>query len=193
MIASSVSPFNQRNSWVFDPRANLPLRQNSLWKLESGAVRTITWLEDGTLVTLGLWGHGEFVGKALARVQPYQIECLTQVKATLIPLTESLQLTELLLAHIQQMQELTVIRGHKKTDIMLIKLLSWLGQKFGREAQTGQLIDLRLTHQDIADILGSTRVTITRILSQLEQQGIIARYPLHRIILREEAIWHYEI
>jgi len=41
--------------------------------------------------------------------------------------------------------------------------------------------------------LGATRVTVTRTLNQLEQQGLIERLPLQRIILREEEVWHYEI
>lgn len=76
---------------------------------------------------------------------------------------------------------------------MLLNLLNWLAQKFGKETNHGQLIDLRLTHQDIADILGSTRVTITRLLSQIQQQGLIDRFALHRIVLHEEVAWHYEI
>lgn len=76
---------------------------------------------------------------------------------------------------------------------MLVKLLTLLSQKFGREVEQGLLIDLRLTHQDIAELLGSTRVTVTRILRQLEQQGLIQRFLLHRILLREEEVWHYEI
>jgi CRP-like cAMP-binding protein len=52
---------------------------------------------------------------------------------------------------------------------------------------------MRLTHEDLAEMLGSTRVTITRILGQFEQEGLIARLSLHRIVLREEEIWYYEI
>jgi CRP-like cAMP-binding protein len=99
----------------------------------------------------------------------------------------------MLISQIQQMNELAVIRSHKTVEMMLIKLLGWLAQKFGREMNKGQLIDVRLTHQDLADLLASSRVTITRTLSQLEQQGIIQRHPLHRILLREEDVWHYEI
>jgi CRP-like cAMP-binding protein len=86
-----------------------------------------------------------------------------------------------------------VIRRYKKTDIMLVKLLTWLAKRFGREIEQGRLIDLRLTHQDLGEILGSTRVTITRTLSQLEQQGFIERFSLSRLVLREEDFWHYEI
>lgn len=182
----------------FNPRANLPLRPNSLWKIESGAVRTLTWLEDGTVVTLGIWGPGDVVGLTLTPSKPYQIECLTKVGAIPIPLIENDQLIKILKAHVQQLEDLTLIRSHKRTEFMLLNLLSWLAEKFGCEVntgelKTGQLIDLRLTHQDIADILGSSRVTITRMLSQFEQQGLINRLPVHRILFCGEAIWDYEI
>ncbi|WP_084782834.1 helix-turn-helix domain-containing protein [Leptolyngbya sp. O-77] len=36
-------------------------------------------------------------------------------------------------------------------------------------------MNLRLTHQDIADALGTTRVTVTRLLSQFEQEMIALR------------------
>lgn len=156
-------------------------------------VRVITWHEDGTLVTLGIWGPGDMISRAFSKIEPYQIECLTAVEAVILPLEGWFPLTDVLLAHIQQAEELTVIRSYKTVEIMLVKLLTWLAKKFGREIETGHLIDLRLTHQDIADMINSTRVTITRILTQLEEQGLIHRLPLHRIVLKEEELWHYEI
>ncbi len=144
-------------------------------------------------MTLGLWGAGEIVGKALAQIDPYQLECLTKVEATRLHIENWQETQAALLAHIQQAGELTLIRSHRRVDMMLLKLLNWLGKKFGRQVEQGQLIDLRLTHQDIADILGSTRVTITRTLNQLEQQGLIRRLSLQRIVLQEEEVWHYEI
>lgn len=177
----------------FTPRSLLPLLANSLWQIEAGVVRTSTWLEDGTMVTLGLWGPDDVVGRPLSRVEPYQIECLMPVTATPISLEISQQTQEALLAHIQQAEELMVIRSHRRVDLMLVQLLTWLAKKFGRVVEQGQLIDLRLTHQDIAEMLGTTRVTITRSLSQLEQQGLIRRLSLHRILLQAEEIWYYEI
>lgn len=177
----------------FAARSLLPLRQDSLWSIESGVVRTLTWLDNDSIATLGLWGPGDIVGRPLSVVEPYQIECLTKVEALALPPDRWHQVTPALLAHIQQAEEFTLIRSYRRIDAMLIKLLGWLAKKFGRAVETGQLIDLRLTHQDLAEILGTTRVTITRTLSQFEQQGIIQRLPLHRIVLKEEERWHYEI
>ena len=179
--------------WMFGPRSILPSKQNHLWKIESGVVRTLTWLEDSTVTALGLWIAGDVVGKPLSSVEPYQIECLTKVEASLVPVDRSHQETAVLLAHIQQLEELAVIRSYKKVDAMLVKLLNWLANKCGREVEKGRLIDLRLTHQDLAEMLSTTRVTITRTLNQLEQQGLIQRLPVGRIVLQEKDIWHYEI
>lgn len=179
--------------WMFDSRANLPHKPNSLWKIDSGVVRGYTWLEDGTVITLGLWSKGEIVSKIFSRIKPYQLECLTEVRASLMPWQNSSENTDLLLGYIQSMQELSIVRSHKTVEAMLLQLFNWLGKKFGKETPKGKLIDLRLTHQDIADILGTTRVTVTRSLMQMEKQGLIERNPLHRFVIREEELWHYEI
>ncbi len=182
-----------QQAWIFENRATLPLREQYVWRIESGVARAITWLEDGTMIILGLWGPGEKVGKLVAHIDPYQIECIGQVKAVSIPLTNPQQVTEILSLNLKQIQELTTIRSYRRVDTMVLKLLEWLGNKFGQTTETGQLIDIRLTHQDIAELLGTTRVTITRNLGQLEKEGVIQRLPLHRLLLKEYDTWHYEI
>ncbi|HEY9625494.1 MAG TPA: Crp/Fnr family transcriptional regulator [Crinalium sp.] len=181
------------NVQSFDCRSLVPLKSGYLWKIEAGIARTMTWLEDGTVLALGLWGPGDVVGSALTKVDPYQVECLTKVNAVLISASQLDQLSDFVLTYAQRSEELMVIRGYKRADIMLLKLLSWLSKRFGREVDQGRLIDLRLTHQDLSELLGITRVTITRVLSQLEQQGYIQRLSLQRIVLQQEEFWHYEI
>jgi CRP-like cAMP-binding protein len=191
MTAFSRTSFSK---WkFFEPRTNLPHQANGLWEIESGIVRGYTWLDDGSIVTLGLWGTGELVSTFFPVIKPYELECLTEVKAVSIPWQNSPEQIRVLLNSLQSTYDLTLIRNYKTTDIMLIKLFTWLSRKNGKKTPNGQLIDIRLTHQDIADILGITRVTVTRSLLQLEKQGLIERNPLHRFILKEEEIWHYEI
>jgi CRP-like cAMP-binding protein len=178
----------------FDRRSHLPLRPNILWQIETGFVRTSTWQEDGTCLTLGLWGSGDIVGKALSKAEPYQIECLTAVEATLLPISHWHQATDALLLHIQRSGELIEILHCKKADSSLLKLLGWLAERFGHQVEQGQLIDLRLTHQDIAELIGLTRVTVTRLLNEFEKQGIIQRVHRQFVVLHDQQpFWHYEI
>lgn len=187
-LTSPVPPVSQ----IFDARASL-LRMDCLWQIEDGLVRTLTWLEDGTLVAMGIWGKGDRIGKPLTKVDPYQIECISRVRAIPLPLSQVEDMDVIVWDHLQQAEALMQIRSYKRIDIMLLKLLTWLSTRFGQDVGTGRLIDLRLTHQDLSELLGATRVTVTRTLNQLEQQGLIERLPLQRIILREEETWHYEI
>jgi CRP-like cAMP-binding protein len=178
---------------LFARRTLVPEEKDNLWRIEKGFVRTYSYLEDGTTITLGVWGKGDIVGKGLSKLELYQIECLTSVKATIIPLQGYDKLTEVLFAHIAQAEELALIRGYKKVEMMLVKLLLWLSKKFGSQVEEGRLIDMYLTHEDLASLLGSTRVTVTRVLGDLEQQGLINRLSLHRIVLKQDEIWYYEI
>jgi CRP/FNR family transcriptional regulator len=48
-----------------------------------------------------------------------------------------------------------------------------LCRDFGVADELGITIDLRLSHQAIAEAIGSTRVTITRLLGDLRQSGLV--------------------
>ncbi len=179
---------------TFTRRSLLPLRRDALWVLETGVVRTVTVFEDGNSVTLGMWGPGDIVGRILANADPYQIECLTPVEAQLLPASRWHEVTEAMISHIQQSGELMEILHCRNAESSLLRLLSWLAKRFGQKVEQGQLIDLRLTHQDIAELIGLTRVTITRLLSDLERQGLIQRRERQFIVLHEQPpFWHYEI
>ena len=192
-IASvSTKTFDETSRHIFSRRSHLANRSNALWRIETGVVRTVTWLEDGTIITLGLWGPGDTIGKPISKCDPFQIECLTKVEAILLSGDRWLN-RDILLNHIQQAESFMVMRGYKRVDFMLYQLLIWLAKRFGSEVEQGHLIDMILTHQDIAEIIGTSRVTVTRTLGHFEQQGLIDRLPLHRIILQASEVWHYEI
>lgn len=167
----------------FKRRESIPLKANTLWQIRVGAVRLSTLSEDGTPVTLGFWGVGDWVGQPLVAIHPCQLECLMGVKAVGYKLEQCRELRHILLAHLHQMQELIRIRQgpiHQR----LRQLLSWLQLKFSCPTEHGQLIQIRLTHQEIADTIGTTRVTVTRLMQNLEQKGEIRYSQRHHIVLQ---------
>ena len=173
------SPLNHR---VFSRRDLIPQRQDVLWRIERGAVRTVTWSEQGTLITLGFWGAGDIVGYPLSRVKPYQIECLTSVETSILPSELWYQALDSMLLHIQQLEEILSIVHRKPVSLRLWQLLVWLGHKFGRDVAHGRLIDLGITHQEMAEVINTTRVSVTRMLQQFEEEGILLRHE-RRLIL----------
>ena len=50
-----------------------------------------------------------------------------------------------------------------------------LGTKFGAQDARGQLLTLKLTHSDLAEIVGASRQRITEQLSEFERTGVIIR------------------
>lgn len=168
---------------AFKRRDLIPLEKSRLWKIDIGVVRTFTWDEEGTTTALGYWGSGDIIGQPLSQIYPYQIECLTAVKARSLP-SGSWHIDEAMLTHIHQLEELLRIIHCKRVECRLLQLLDWLARRFGREVAQGQLIELPLTHQEIAQDIGTTRVTVTRLLSRLQQEGKIVRSRQHFILLR---------
>ena len=88
-----------------------------------------------------------------------------------------------MLFHIQQTEELLNIVHRKPVSLRLWQFLIWLSKKFGRDVEQGQLIDLGITHQEIAEAINTTRVSVTRMLQQFEEEGMLLRHQ-RRFILR---------
>ncbi|WP_413160865.1 Crp/Fnr family transcriptional regulator [Capilliphycus salinus ALCB114379] len=179
----AILPSNAK-SRDFCRRDLIPLWPEALWKIESGIVRTVTWNEEGNQISLGYWGVGDVIGQPLSRLDPFQVECLTPVTVSLIPPQQWSQELDSILSHIQQAQELHSIVQTQSTDLRLLNFLNWLAKKFGNPTEFGLLIDVRLTHLEIADVIGITRVSVTRMMQKLERKGIILRPRRHCIILK---------
>jgi len=71
---------------------------------------------------------------------------------------------------------------------MLLKILA--GEN-GEKTPAGMKINLRLTHQEIADMAGLTRETVTRVLNQWRREGLIT-IPRSRNILLNEVFFAKE-
>jgi len=64
--------------------------------------------------------------------------------------------------------------AHRDMGSRLVSFLLILCRDFGMPSPNGITIDLKLSHQAIAEAIGSTRVTVTRLLGELRDQGLIS-------------------
>ncbi len=184
LISAPPKPLTQQ---LFNCRECIPFCPSALWRIERGVVRTITWSEDNSLSGLGYWGPGDIVGHPLSRLKPYEIECLTSVEMSILPSELWYQSLDAILLHIQQTEELLSILHQKPISQRLWRFLVWLGQKFGRDVDQGRLIDLQLTHQDLAESISLTRVTVTRLLKNLKEQGKLDPHHRQLVIAASQA------
>lgn len=161
----------------------IPLPPNVLWHIEFGIVRTLTWNGEGKQSTLGLWSKGDIIGEPLSNINPYEAECMTSVTVSVLPSSLWYQAFDAMFAHVQQAEELLHILHCDPIHLRLRLLLCWLAEKFGKDTLDGRLISLNLTHQEIAELINTTRVTVTRNLKQLEQNGVITYHKGRSIVL----------
>ncbi len=63
--------------------------------------------------------------------------------------------------------------AHRDMASRLVSFLLILCRDFGIPSPNGVTIDLKLSHQAIAEAIGSTRVTVTRLLGELRQDELI--------------------
>jgi CRP-like cAMP-binding protein len=123
---------------------------------------------------------GSFVGLDLSSSERevYQIKALTDVylrgysaqtiamnnKLCRLVLTQTLQ-------QLRQSEALLAIASYKRVEERLQGLLKLLAQEMGEPMEGGRRLSVRLTHQMLANGIGTTRVTVTRLLGELQGQG----------------------
>lgn len=79
-----------------------------------------------------------------------------------------------LASRILQTEMMIETLAHRDMGSRLESFLLILCRDFGLPTKEGVTIDLRLSHQAIAEAIGSTRVTITRLLGDLRKKKLIS-------------------
>ena len=62
---------------------------------------------------------------------------------------------------------------NREVSARLVTLLSHLGDRFGEPHGSGTLIRVRLTHQDLANMIFSTREAVSKVMSEFQRAGLI--------------------
>jgi len=61
--------------------------------------------------------------------------------------------------------------GLRRVEERIRGFLELLAQDYGQVCEQGLRLNLRLTHQELASALCTTRVTVTRVLGLLKDEG----------------------
>ena len=174
---------------------------DALYVLISGVVklfRPYSGSKEATLRLLKPWdifGHLAFTGEARQRAYA---EAVTECKVTKVPKIfmerairreprAALKMMTLLELRLVQYEELVKCLLPRETESRLANLLPILANKFGdRDAGGRVTIDLRLTHQDLAAMVASTRESVTKVLNDMRSRGFV-EIESGRIIIKDHA------
>ena len=64
----------------------------------------------------------------------------------------------------------------------LAKVLLRLSEQYGREVAAGTLLNVRLTHEDLANLIGTSRETVTTQLNRFARLGLLRRQARRLIV-----------
>lgn len=173
-----------RGEQIFNPVTGDGL----VYIVRSGCVRVYKTLTDGRSINVGLLGpntvfaqedsaDGMASGATAEAIVPSTLSIVeAQDLANLI--SDSPELASAVVAGMtRRLTELQTLVEHllvRDTSVRLAVTLVNLATKFGRPAVDGlQEITLPLTHQGLAHMIGSNRVTVTRKLLELQRDGSV--------------------
>jgi CRP-like cAMP-binding protein len=97
--------------------------------------------------------------------------------------TLALNALRMMAKHVQEVQDRFRELATQRVERRLAGALLRLASQTGRKVEEGVLIDLALSRQDLAEMTGTTLYTVSRILSQWEEKGLI-RSGRERVIIR---------
>ncbi len=158
-----------------------------VYLLAQGRLRLSTVTPDGQEVIIRYVGPGEGFGVAAAlndMVYPVSIEAVEASlvlgwdRATFAQLMErhprlAMQAMQTLAFRMREMQDRVRELQTERVERRIARALLRLVRQTGRKVEAGVLIDLPLTRQDLAEMTGTTLYTVSRVLSQWEQAGLV--------------------
>lgn len=160
---------------------NIPLNPVLVWYVRQGLVKLNTFCETGEETLIGLAAQDMVFGSSMTSLPIYQATALEDVELTSIYVAEIAVnpiLSHILLPKInqrlQQTESFLAIAGKRRVEERLYHVLQFFKQQIGEPVPEGTRLRVRLTHEDIASACCTTRVTITRLMGKLQQEGLIS-------------------
>jgi CRP/FNR family transcriptional regulator len=74
--------------------------------------------------------------------------------------------------------------AYQRVGQRLARKLVDLAQRFGVKTTRGTMIEARLTQQELADMIGTTRETLAHTIGEFRRQGLLTTAH-HRVLIRD--------
>lgn len=160
---------------------------DSLFVILHGRVKIAIFGDDGKEVTLSVLSEGDFFGEmALLDQEPRSATVIAEEECELLSLqrddfTRALEqdpgmgtsLIQVLASRLRkanhQISTLALLDVYGRVARVIVDM----AREEGRRLRDGRIAFRRATHQEIANRIGTTRETVTRMLKDLERQGLI--------------------
>lgn len=159
---------------------------NALYIVKDGRVRILSLSDKGTETIVHILKEGAIFGELLLseEMRFFTAVAGTDAVVTVLPKgslvellasipTISKNFIRLLSKRLAKVEKEFGDFGHTWSYDRLSKVLLQLCEEHGRETPTGTMISLRLTHEDLANLIGTTRETVTTQMIRFRRMGLV--------------------
>jgi CRP-like cAMP-binding protein len=175
----------------YEKGEEISIFDTGVWQVYKGVVQLSRIGNDGREVIMG-WGTSNTAfGSWLDERPNYRALALTDVYVKWYDekdIQRSASLARSLIAQFSdrliQSERLMAIAANRRIENRLWELLLMLEKIMGQKAIGGTRLPIRFTHQQLAEIICTTRVTVTRVLGIFQDRGCICLDSDRHIIIK---------
>jgi CRP-like cAMP-binding protein len=173
----------------------VPLLKKHVWLVVRGMVKLTAISMQGDELLLGLAGPNEPFGDPLTNVQAYEARTICDTDLLCLSCEELAESPHLAVAVLQgmaaryrQSEAMLALLGLRRIEERVRGFLELLAHDYGQPCDQGLRLNLKLTHQELASALSTTRVTVTRVLGSLRDEGWLAIDNQRRLIITHQPV-----
>lgn len=162
---------------------------NALYVIQAGSIRISQVSEDGHELILIVLRSGDFFGEmSLLDGESRSATAIAGENSTLLKLnrsdftrflgqnpTAAVEMLRVLSLRLRRMDDVLQEAVFHSATVRIARRLLELLSIYGQEVEGGQLLDVRLTQSELSEMVGTSRVTVNKELSEMESAGIIKR------------------
>jgi len=175
---------------------------NHLYGILSGCLKILTTGKDGRDIVFTLMGPGEVLGEialldgekrsaTVVAVEP--TELLSLDRRALIPFFDRhpsavISLASVLASRVRRLSDRAEDRQTMPLPARIAKRLLSLSERHGKRPIVGGPVEVRLSQQDLADLVGTTRESVNKQLRAWQNEGIVELGRGRVVLERPEAL-----
>jgi CRP/FNR family transcriptional regulator len=173
----------RRRAVLWEPGAHA----SSVWFVRSGIVKLSKESEEGRELTLGFFTKDQLFGElAVVSDAPHDTRCEAYEDALLLEVPKddfvrvmmrapglALRLVRLVGERRQRLENRVESLLFKSAHARLAGLFLDLAQDFGVRDSRGVIVNLKLTHREIASLIGATRETVSFAILDLRRDKLV--------------------
>lgn len=171
---------------------------NYFYFLYSGKVKVIQISQDGRERILAIHKRGDFFGEMAVidgKTSPATVVALEDVEVAFLARADFenhvmknvaalKQLVLMLCGRVREAWLMLRVAAFSDAENRVRAVLNNIREHFGVEDSRGTILNVKLTHKDIAHVASTSRETATRLLNSLEKQGEIETLAGKYILLK---------